>query len=198
MYKVGLTGGIGCGKSTVANLFAARGVTIIDADATARELVTPGSPALDEIVQQFGAQVMAADGLLDRARLREIIFDDPEQRRRLEAILHPRILARMHERAAQAPGPYCILVMPLLLEADQQNAVDRVLVVDCDPHLQRERSMARDGMTAADFERIVAAQVSRAQRLAAADDVIVNDSDLQHLEIQVQTLHDRYRQHMGA
>ena len=198
MFKVGLTGGIGSGKSTVAGMFAARGVTVVDADQVARELVAPGSPALDDIKQHFGERVCKPDGSLDRAALRELVFSDPAQRQQLEAILHPLILERMHSAAEHAPGPYCILVMPLLLEAQQQHAVDRVLVIDCTPELQRQRAMSRDGVSAAEVERIMAAQLSREQRLAAAHDVLVNDGDLQQLETQVQALHQRYLQTAGA
>ena len=197
MFKVGLTGGIGSGKSTVAAMFEALGVTVIDADRVARELVAPSSDALTEIVRQFGDDILDADGTLDRAALRQRIFADPSQRRLLESILHPRILQQMHAAAERASGPYAILVMPLLLEAGQQQAVDRVLVVDCAPELQRQRAMTRDASSAQEVERIMAAQVSRAQRLAAADDVIVNDADLQHLETHVQALHQRYCRHAG-
>lgn len=192
MFKVGLTGGIGSGKSTVAAMFAARGVVLIDADQAARDSVTPGSAALAEIVQEFGESILQEDGTLDRAALRDIVFADPARRQALETILHPRIIAAMHAAAERTPGPYCILVMPLLLEARQQSAVDRILAIDCPPQLQRQRAMARDNASASDIDRIIASQVSRAQRLAAADDVINNDGDLQHLETQVETLHRRY------
>lgn len=192
MFKIGLTGGIGSGKSTVAELFAERGVTVIDADRAARDAVIPGSPALAKIVEDFGAGVLDADGSLNRAALREIVFADPTRRRRLESVLHPVIIAQMHAETERASGPYCMLVMPLLLEAQQQQAVDRVLVIDCPPDLQRQRAMARDAASAAEVERIMAAQVSREQRLAAADDIIINDGDMQHLETQVEALHQRY------
>lgn len=192
MFKVGLTGGIGSGKSTVAAMFETLGVAVFDADRVARDLVAPGSEALAEIVEQFGDEIVDTDGTLDRTALRRRIFADPSQRRLLESILHPRILRQMYAAAERAPGPYVVLVMPLLVEARQQQAVDRVLVVDCAPELQRRRAMARDANSAEEVERIVAAQVTRAQRLAAADDVIVNDADLQHLETHVQALHQRY------
>ncbi len=192
MYKVGLTGGIGSGKSTAANLFAARGVLVIDADRAARDAVMPGSPALARIVEEFGPGALDADNSLDRAALREIVFTDPARRRVLESILHPVIIAQMHAEAERASGYYCLLAMPLLLEAHQQHAVDRILVIDCPPELQRERAMSRDGATADEVERIMAAQVPREQRLAAADDIVVNDGDMQHLETQVDMLHQRY------
>lgn len=192
MFKVGLTGGIGSGKSTVAALFAARSVPVIDADQAARELVTPGSAALTEIVQQFGERILQEDGSLNRAALRDLVFADPARRQTLESILHPRIIASMHAAAERASGSYCILVMPLLLEARQQSAVDRILAIDCPLALQRQRAMARDRASASDIDRIIASQVTRKQRLAAADDIITNDGDLQHLETQVETLHRRY------
>ena len=198
MFKVGLTGGIGSGKSTVARMFAARGVPVVDADQMARALVEPGSPALDDIKQHFGEGVCKPDGSLDRAALRELVFSDPTRRQQLEAILHPLILERMHSAAEHAPGPYCILVMPLLLETQQQHTVDRVLVIDCTPELQRQRATSRDGAPAVEVERIMAAQLSREQRLAAAHDVLVNDGDLQQLETQMQALHQRYLQTAGA
>lgn len=191
MFKVGLTGGIGCGKSTVASLFA-RHVTIIDADQVARDAVVPGSPALAQIVEAFGNGVLHADGSLDRARLRTRVFSDPALRETLEAILHPVIIEQMHAQAELASGVYCILVIPLLLEAQQQHSVDRVLVIDCPPELQRRRTMQRDRISAAELQRIMAAQCSREERLAAADDVIVNNGDVQQLETQVESLHQRY------
>lgn len=198
MFKVGLTGGIGCGKSTVAALFAQLGIPVIDADETARALVTPGSEALNEIIRRFGDHLLNRNGTLDRAALRREIFTDESKRRDLESILHPRIIQHMHAAAADAPGPYCILVMPLLLEAGQQDAVDRILVVDCDQDLQRQRATSRDSMSDTQFDQVLAAQVSREQRLAAADDVVVNDADLQHLKSQVQRLHTHYLQQAGA
>ncbi len=192
MFKVGLTGGIGSGKSTVAALFAKRGVKVIDADQIARRAVAPESHALMQIVDAFGTEVLRPDGSLDRAAMRKKVFSSPELRATLETILHPVIIEQMHAEAERAETPYCLLVMPLLLEAQQQHAVDRILVVDCPPGLQRQRSMARDGASADEVERIMAAQTTRSQRLAAADDVVVNDGDRQHLETQVEILHHRY------
>lgn len=193
MLKIGLTGGIGSGKSTVAECFAARGVEIIDADLIARELVTPPSPALTEIIAAFGTQYLKPDGHLDRARLRAHVFADPQARERLEAILHPRIGALLAERAASARGPYCVLVIPLLLETGQRHLVDRILVVDAPVELQVARAAARDGLDRGQIGAILEAQTDREVRLARADDIIVNDGSLQALQERVAELDERYR-----
>ncbi|QKT03033.1 dephospho-CoA kinase [Ectothiorhodospiraceae bacterium 2226] len=192
MLVIGLTGGIGSGKSAVAARFAQFGVPVLDADELAREVVQPGQPALHEIVQAFGAEVLQADGQLDRARLRRLVFGNPEQRRRLEAITHPRIRAAMRARLAQLVAPYCVVVIPLLLETGQTDLVDRILVVDASPELQLQRAQARDGLPPQDIQAIIAAQVARPERLAAADDLITNDGTLADLQAQVDALHPRY------
>jgi dephospho-CoA kinase len=192
MLIVGLTGGIGSGKSTVANMFAARGVPVIDADAIARDMVLPGSPALEEIRTTFGDRVMRDDSTLDRDKLRKVVFADVEKRRRLEGILHPRILEAMRQRASALDAPYCIMVIPLLFETGQQDLVDRVLVIDASPAEQRRRVMQRDRLETADIDAIMASQVSRERRLAGADDVIRNDAGVEDLEQQVEALHRRY------
>lgn len=194
MLIVGLTGGIGSGKSTAARMFAARGVPVVDTDAIARELVAPGTPALARIAREFGPDVLEPDGSLDRAALRARVFADPEQRRRLEAILHPPIRARAHARLAELDAPYAIVVVPLLLESGDWPVLQRVLVVDAPESLQRRRTAARDGRSDAQVEAVMNAQTSREHRLAAADDVLVNDGDLAALERQVETLHRRYVQ----
>lgn len=192
MLRIGLTGGIGSGKSTVANLFAARGVPVIDADVIARELVEPGQPALADIVAAFGADMLDAQGRLDRARLRALVFDDPSQRKRLEAILHPRIHAAMTARSQAQSAPYVLLVIPLLFEANQLDLVDRVLVVDAPTETQRARVSARDHLPPALIDSMLAAQWDRQQRLERADDVIDNSGDAAALERQVEALHRRY------
>jgi len=189
---IGLTGGIGCGKSRVCELFAELGTPIIDADRLAREAVEPGQPALREIVQRFGAAILRADGRLDRAELRRLIFDQPEARRALEAILHPRIRALMLERLRQLSAPYAILAIPLLLESGRPEEVERVLVVDCEEVQQVERTSRRDGVPAEQVRAILAAQAGRAARLAAADDVIDNSGPPTALPPQVAELHRRY------
>lgn len=190
--RIGLTGGIASGKSAVGALFSALGVAVIDTDQLAREAVLPGSPGLDAVVQRFGAGVLLADGALDRRALRQIIFADPAARQDLQALLHPRIHALVEERVAAAPGPYCVIAIPLLVEGGRRIPVDRVLVVDCPVELQRQRLLARDAETAAGANAILAAQASREARLAQADDVIANDGPLSALEPAVRQLHARY------
>jgi dephospho-CoA kinase len=189
---IGLTGGIGTGKSTVCKLFAERGVAVIDADAVAKELVALDQPALQAIVQEFGKGIIDAKGRLRRDRLRSIVFSDPEQRKRLEKLLHPLILEEMLSRANRAEGPHCILCIPLLVETDQSSAVDRVLVVDAPQALQIQRVMERDHLTIDEIKAIMHAQASREDRLEAADDVIMNASDMTKLAEQVNALHQKY------
>lgn len=192
--RVGLTGGIASGKTTVANLFAARGITVIDTDEIAREVMQPGQPALEQVVQAFGAVILDVDGGLDRRRMREIVFRDPAQRRRLESILHPLILTEMTRRSARAGGPYQIVVIPLLVEGALTDYVDRVLVVDCSPEIQLQRLRTRDAESLEQARAMIAAQATREKRLAAGDDVVVNDGTLTELESQVEQLHRRYLQ----
>lgn len=190
--RVGLTGGIASGKTTVARLFAARGVTVIDTDEIARDVVAPGSATLDRVVVQFGPEVLNPDGSLDRRRTREFVFGDPASRSALEAILHPAILEEMERRSARAPGPYHILVVPLLIESDLVLRVDRVLVVDVTEATQLKRLLARDAESPSQALAILAAQVTPAERLARAHDVISNESSLESLAAQVDELHVRY------
>ena len=192
MLIIGLTGGIGTGKSTVAKRFLKLGVPGIDADQLARELVEPGEPALQDIVNRFGPEALRADGTLDRAHLRGIVFSHPDQRKALETILHPRIRAEMQHRVLTLEAPYCILSIPLLIEAGQGDMVDRVLVVDASESIQRLRVAERDGLSGVDADAVFKAQASRDERLSAADDVIVNDGDMDGLIRQVDALHDRY------
>lgn len=193
IYKVGLTGGIGSGKSTVAGLFVNLGAPVLDADVIARELVIPGAPALARIVEVFGADILTPQGVLDRPRLRHIIFSDPARRKALEAILHPPIRALMRERVAKLAGPYCVLCIPLLLETGQEGEVDRILVVDTPHSLQYRRVMARDGLSAGEAAAMLRAQIGWRERLARAHDVIVNDRDLSELERRVSELDGLYK-----
>ena len=190
--RIGLTGGIASGKSTVAALFAQLGVPVIDTDAIARDLVAPGSPALAAIVGRFGNEILDSTGGLDRRQLRQRIFAEPRARTDLEALLHPAIHAETERRSAQAGGRYQLIAVPLLAEKGLGARYDRVLVVDCDPGLQRRRLALRDGSSEAETEAILAAQAPRERRLAAADDVIHNDGDLRQLAEQVAELHARY------
>jgi len=201
MFCVGLTGGIASGKSAVADRFAARGIAVVDADVAARDVVAPGQPALAEIAAVFGNGVLQADGTLDRAALRRHVFDDDAARRRLEAILHPRIRVRMHEHAQRAGGPYVIVAIPLLAEGGGRLAypwLDRILVVDVPREVQLARLVRRDGIEVALAERMVAAQADRASRLAIADDVIVNEGALALLDAEVDALDRRYRALAGG
>lgn len=191
-FRVGLTGGIASGKSAVVQAFARRGVPVIDTDALAREVVEPGQPALAAVAAEFGADLLAADGRLDRRRLRALVFADAACRRRLEAILHPAIRAALAARIARVTAPYVVIAIPLLVEAGLKDSVERVLVVDCPPALQMARLAARDGETSEGAAAILAAQATREQRLAAADDVLVNTATLAALDAQVADLHERY------
>jgi dephospho-CoA kinase len=192
-FSVGLTGGIGCGKTTVADLFEQRGASVIDTDQIAHALTAPGGAAMPAILDQFGPQYATLDGALDRARMRELVFTDPGARARLEAILHPRIRDATAAAAAIATGPYVIFVVPLLIESGTwRERVTRVLAIDCPEERQVARVMARNGLQEAQVRAIMAAQVTRAQRLAAADDVIVNDDGLAALAPQVERLHAFY------
>ncbi len=193
-FRVALTGGIASGKSTVANLFAAHGVPLIDTDLIARDVVEPGQPALAAVAQAFGSGVLDSDGRLDRRRLREIIFRDAAARTRLEAILHPAIRAEMERQsvAAAQAGPYQMLVIPLLAEGGRRDHVDRVLVVDTPETVQVERLMTRDAVTREQAEASLRAQAQRATRLGIADDVLANTGRIEDLREQVAALHARY------
>lgn len=191
-FRVGLTGGIASGKSTAAKFFGALGVPILDSDQVARDVVEPGQPPLERLVERFGRKILTPDGHLDRPALRDIVFADPKARADLEALTHPAIGAAMEARSAAAGGPYQILVIPLLVEKNLAAHVDRVLVVDCDEELQIRRLRDRDGSTPEQVQAILKAQAPRAARLKVADDVIHNDTDMSAVRDQVATLHARY------
>jgi dephospho-CoA kinase len=194
MFRVGLTGGIASGKSTVARLFAALGVPIIDTDELAREVVAPGTPLLRSIASRFGTELIRPDGSLDRRALRDLVFATAQDRDDLEAMTHPAIRELVEVRSAAAGGPYQVIAIPLLVEKGAAYRLDRVLVVDCDESLQIRRLQARDGSTLEQAKAILAAQASRAQRLSFADDVIANEGELASLRDQVEALHLRYLQ----
>ena len=192
---IGLTGGIGSGKSAVADQFALLGAAIVDTDAIAHELTRPGGAAIPEVRKLFGDDAIAPDGAMDRKKVRGIVFADPAARKRLESVLHPMIRAESERRIAAAAdvAPYAVHVVPLLVESpDHRTRVSRVLVVDCDEGVQVERVKQRSGLAEAEVRRIIAAQASRAERLAAADDVIDNSGPLAGLAPQVEALHERY------
>ncbi len=189
---IGITGGIASGKSTVADLFAKLGVTVIDTDVIAREVVQPGQLALDEIRAAFGDSVFSADGTLDRGAMRQHVFSDDSARRRLETILHPRIQVETIRQMNAVGGDYLLIVVPLLIESTLKDHVDRILVVDCDEATQIDRLLARDAESEEQARRILASQASREQRLTIADDIIHNDGSIAALSSQVSALHDTY------
>lgn len=193
MYTVGLTGGIGSGKSTVADLFAALGTPVIDTDLIARQLTAPGGAALNAIRANFPETVMRADGTLDRAALRRLVFSDGVARKQLEAILHPRIRCEVERLLARLDAPYAMTVIPLLVETGgYRDLLNRVLLVDCPEALQITRVMSRSGLGREEVEAILAAQGDRAARRAAADDVIVNAASVEGLRDEVLMLHQDY------
>jgi dephospho-CoA kinase len=191
-FCIGLTGGIGSGKSSVTDIFSGFGVAVIDADMISHEVVQAGQPALQTIAEAFGADVIGEDGQLRRAHLRSLIFDDLPARRQLEAIIHPLVHSEIARRVNQVTFPYCIVSSPLLLESSSAYDIDRILVVDAPEPLQIERASRRDKSQQEEIKKIIASQISRQARLDAADDVIVNDKDLYYLEEQVKTLHKKY------
>ena len=193
LLQIGLTGGIGCGKTTVANMFAALGATVVDTDLIAHSMTVPGGPAMAAIRAEFGDAYLTPEGALDRASMRALVFSDPGAKLRLEAILHPLIRAAAEAEAAAADGAYVIFVVPLLIESGNwRGRVARVLAIDCPEAMQISRVMARNGLQEAQVKAIMAAQVSRSERLAAADDVITNDDGIAALAPQVEGLHQLY------
>jgi dephospho-CoA kinase len=192
MMIVGLTGGIGSGKSTVIKRFVELGVPVIDADEIAHDLVRPGQPALQTIIDEFGSGLLTAQGELDRTQLRRIVFTDPARRKMLESILHPLIRTEMLRRADEIKFSYCVFCIPLLVETHQTGMVDRVLVIDSPEKLQAQRIKRRDGLPDTEIKAILAAQATPEDRLTVADDVIVNDRSLDDIYRQVDELHQKY------
>lgn len=192
MITIGLTGGIGCGKSTAANIFEELDIPVIDADIIAHNIAEPGQPTLDIIFQTFGQHLQMPDGSLDRAALRDHIFKNPDKRHQLEAIMHPVISKQMIEIRTTLNTPYCLMVIPLLIEAKQEDMVDRILIVDCSEASQKQRVLNRPGMSESQLQQILAAQLTRQTRLSAADDIIKNDGDILSLREQVSNLHALY------
>lgn len=191
-FVIGLTGGIGSGKTAVSDRFAEKGISIIDADVIAREVVQPGTTGLDSIIARFGKAILLPDGQLDRAALRKRVFASEEDKEWLNQLLHPLIRKAMQSAIEEAPGPYCILSVPLLVENGLDKMVNRVLVVDCTEEQQFARASARDGSDAQTIRSIMASQASRQERLARSDDIIDNSQSLDWLSKQVDTLHDKY------
>lgn len=192
MLRVGLTGGIGSGKSTVCRLFADLGVPVVDADLIARQLLDVGSEALAAIVQKFGADILSDDGSLNRALLRKRVFADAQKRQQLDAIMHPRIYAAIETEVSQLRADYCVIAIPLLVETGKTGIVDRVLVVDCPESMQLQRVTARDHIDTQQAAAMIASQAGRRRRLDAADDVIDNSNPLSQLAEQVKSLHNSY------
>lgn len=192
MLRVGLTGGIGSGKSTVSDMFASLGVPIIDSDVIAREVVEPGRTGLRQIVARFGSETLNHDGTLNRQHLRNLVFDDADARKDLEQILHPLIRERSNEHLANLNTPYAILSIPLLVETGLTSSVDRVLVVDCPEQIQLERICKRDSITPDRARAIMESQCGRSKRLGAADDIIDNNQPLDELRHKVEALHNKY------
>jgi dephospho-CoA kinase len=190
--RIGLTGGIASGKSTVAQRFTEFGVPVIDADAAARAVVAPNTPGLAQVIERFGSGIITENGELDRRALRDLIFSDPVSRRDLESILHPLIRADMEKCADQAVGPYIVMAIPLLIENGPSDRVDRILVVDVDELVQLRRVMERDGCASEQARAILASQAARSARLAAADDVLPNTGTVSELRQAVDRLHERY------
>ena len=193
-FVVGLTGGIGCGKSAAAHEFARLGAAVVDTDVIARELTAAGGAAAAHVKAMFGDAFMRPDGAMDREAMRKRVFSDPAAKRALESLLHPMIREESQRRIASAPGPYVVHVVPLLIESpDYRRRVDRVLVVDCPEAVQVERVRGRSGLAEAEVRSIIAQQAARAARLAAADDVIDNGGSLEALRRQVAALDERYK-----
>jgi dephospho-CoA kinase len=192
MLKVGLTGGIGCGKSTVARIFADFNIPVLDADETAHRLVEKGRPALDQIQQEFGPAILNPDGSLNRQNLREIVFSDLKQKQKLESILHPLVYKTLQAELEQLSAPYCIISIPLLFETNMTGFVDRILVIDCPVEAQIERVKNRDNLTVERIQSIIDNQVSRVHRKAKAEDLIDNSASDYRLAEQVKKLHNLY------
>ena len=192
MFVVGLTGGIGSGKSTVAEMFTALEIDLVDADVAAREVVAPGTPALAEIVEHFGLDILMADGSLDRRGLRRVIFHHEQEKHWLETLLHPLIRRWLTQQISNRRSAYCLLISPLLLETGQAELVDRILVVDVSVETQIARTLARDGGEERTVRAIIAAQIGRSQRLEHGDDIIDNELPVHPLRQRVKTLHQQY------
>ncbi len=192
-YVVGLTGGIGSGKSAAADTFRALGVHVVDADVLSREVVEPGQPALHAIAQHFGSDILNADGSLDRAALRKLVFSNHEHKHWLEALLHPLIADLIRLRLAEAGSDYAILESPLLLETEQHKLVDRVLVIDVSEETQLARAMARDGSDSVIIRSIIASQIERNERSRRADDVVCNEGSMDQLRQDIEALHRKYQ-----
>lgn len=191
-YIIGLTGGIASGKTTVANLFSDKGIQLVDADIVAREVVEPNSLGLKEIINHFGESILLEDQTLDRAKLREIIFNNPQQKAWLDALLHPLIRQQMETQLEEINSAYGLFIVPLLFENKLEYLCDRILVVDVDRETQIHRTQERDAVSKAQVEKIIQSQVSQEERLKKADDILVNDGDICNLSVKINHLHQKY------
>lgn len=198
MFRIGLTGGIASGKSTVADVFTELGAAVVDTDAVAREVVAPGESGLEAVATEFGSDILLPNGELDRRALRSIVFRDPQRRETLESILHPLIRARTLQVIASLEAPYVVVVVPLLLETGFAELVERVLVVDCPEAQQLERLRQRDDVGESEAQAMLAAQIDRQTRLARAHDVIDNSGSIESTRAQVKALHERYLAGLGS
>lgn len=192
VLKIGLTGGIGSGKSTVCKIFSEFGVPVIDADIIAHSLVRPGMPALEEIAKTFGKELISNDGTLDRKKIRDQIFANDTERKKLENILHPAVYKEISVQVENINSKYCIISIPLLIETDASDTVDRILVIDVPRELQLQRASNRDKTNKSDIKSIIDSQISREDRLAAADDIVNNDGNIENLHRQISGLHEYY------
>lgn len=192
VLKIGLTGGIGSGKSTVCKIFSEFGVPVIDADIIAHSLVRPGMPALEEIAKTFGKELISNDGTLDRKKIRDQIFANDTERKKLEKILHPAVYKEISVQVENINSKYCIISIPLLIETDASDTVDRILVIDVPRELQLQRASNRDKTNKSDIKSIIDSQISREDRLAAADDIVNNDGNIENLHRQISGLHEYY------
>lgn len=192
MFVVGITGGIGSGKTAVTDKLLTYGITIVDADIVSREVVEPGKPALQSIAEHFGEDILLSDGQLNRGKLRSLVFQNTEERKWLEQLLHPIIYSEIQKQLTNADSEYAVLVSPLLIETSQHLMVNRILVIDVPESLQIQRASSRDGVTEEQVKAIMKAQTSRQERMAKADDIITNDKDLIHLEKEIEKLHHFY------
>lgn len=192
MLRIGLTGGIGCGKTTVTDLFIQYGIPVSDADLIAHQLVEPGKPAHQKIIESFGTNILNEDQTLDRAALRQLVFDNPQKKQHLEEIIHPLVYVTMNQWAEKQNSPYVIFSIPLLIETNHQHDVDRVLVIDAPEAIQIERVQKRNDLSVEEIRKIISTQVSRHERQRAADDLISNEDDIEQLKKQVSKLHNFY------
>jgi dephospho-CoA kinase len=194
MLKIGLTGGIGSGKTTASNIFSGLGVAIIDADVIAHQVLAINQPAFAETIQLFGKEILDSSGHIDRGILRKLIFENLEKRSALEQIIHPRVRATIEEETASLQADYCLIVIPLLIESNMHDLVDRILVITANPDMRINRIQQRDKTSLDDVQKIIAAQINEKERLSCADDILTNNNDVLSLERDIRMLHEKYQE----